>query len=280
MWLVQCRTYIFRILHRNNFKNYMNLLEKTIAIDIGNSFIKIKHNDNDNIHFIHSDEFTLDNLKKHIDSIEKINFVAVSAVDTEMECKMVDFFAANNTVVFLADSLLRRQKNIDFSNIQGMGVDRKLGLFGATKFFESPIITIDCGTAITINILSKDNICLGGAIMCGVGTQSRALEYYTSSLPKARVDFKSFDNIDNTENAISAGIISATRGGIIDFVSSAIYKKNIQNANIIFTGGYSSQVFKLCRNRFNKISTQSKIKSVEIKNHLVLYGLEKLAEVE
>jgi type III pantothenate kinase len=254
----------------------MNSTKKIITIDIGNSFIKIKCYDD--ICFIHADEFTVNNIKKYFDTIKNIDAVVISSIDTEMECQVVNFLADNNMTVYLADSLLRKQNIIDFSNIQGMGNDRKIGLIGALNFFESPIITIDCGTAITINILSENNICLGGAIMCGAGTQARALEYYTFSLPKIKINFKSYNDIDNTESAINAGIISTIRGGIVDFITNVIYKRDLQNVNIILTGGYSSQIFKLCRNRFNKISVSPKIKSVELKSHLVLYGLEKLIE--
>ena len=253
------------------------MIEKIIVIDIGNSFIKLKHNDE--VKFIHSNELALDNIKKHIETLD-INSVVISSVDTDMEYKIVDFFANNNIEVLLADSLFRKQKFINFSNIQGMGNDRKLGLLGAIKFFEPPIITIDCGTAITINILSDDNICQGGIIMCGIGTQSRALSDYTSSLPKVKVDIKS-SNINTTEDAINTGIISAVRGGIIDFIYNAIYRKKLENTSVIFTGGYGSIAFKLCRNKINKMNNvNEKIKIVDFKTDLVLLGLEKLLEVK
>jgi len=253
----------------------MDFFEKKIAIDIGNSFIKIKYYDNDEIHFIHSDEFTSDNLKQYFYTKEKIDSAIISSVNTEMESQIVNVLADNNVTIYLVDSLLRKQNIIDFSNVDGMGNDRKVGFFGALKYVSSPIITVDCGTAITINILSKDNICLGGAIMCGVGTQARALEHFTSSLPIVKINFKSSVNIDNTVGAINSGIISAVKGGVIDFISNVIFKKDLQNVNIIFSGGYSSYVFKLCKNRFNKFQT---IKSVDVKNNIVLYGLEKLME--
>ena len=257
----------------------MNLLEKIIAIDVGNSFIKVKHHNSEEIRFIHSDEFTIDVLKKYIDVTDNNYSVVISSVDADMESRLVNFFAENNTVVYLADTLLRKQNIIDFSNVKGMGNDRKVGLMGAIKFFDTPIITIDCGTAITINLLSKDNICLGGAIMCGVGTQTSALEYYTSSLPKVKIKLRSFNDIDNTEAAINSGVFSMVRGGVMDFVTNMINKKKLDKVNIVFAGGYGLFVHKLCEKKFNKISVTSKINSVELKNNIVLYGLEKLLEI-
>ncbi len=251
--------------------------EKIIIIDIGNSFIKIKNNDK--VSFVYSDELAVDKIKNNID-LTNIDSVVISSVNTEMECMLVDFFAANNITVVLADTLFRKQKFIDFSNIQGMGNDRKLGLLGALHFYEPPIITIDCGTAITINMLSKDNICLGGIIMCGIGTQTKALSEYTSGLPTIKINKTNYGITNNTENAINTGIISAVRGGIIDFLYNAFYREKLENTNIIFAGGYANLVFKLCAKKIHRMDTNSKkINKIEAKKDLVFFGLEKLVEI-
>jgi type III pantothenate kinase len=253
-------------------------LKKTIIIDIGNSFVKVKYLDD--IHCIYADELVTDNIKNTID-ITDIDVAIISSVDIETENRIIDFLIENNINTYMVNDLLQKQDIIDFSKIKEMGSDRKLGLIGAVKLYTAPIITIDCGTAITINILSKDNICLGGAIMCGVGTHTKALEHFTSCLPKIKINFKSFDRIDNTEDAINAGIISAVRGGIVDFVWNAIYKQHLQHTSIIFTGGYSNHIFKLCKNRLQKInSVNQKIEFIGAINNLVIDGIEKLFEMD
>ncbi|MCL2039692.1 MAG: type III pantothenate kinase [Bacteroidetes bacterium] len=248
--------------------------EKTIIIDIGNSFVKIKNNED--INFIYLDDLVIDKIKNSVD-LANINSAIISSVNTDMECVLVDFLASNKITVKLADTLLRSQKFIDFSNIQGMGNDRKLGLIGALSFYKPPIITIDCGTAITINILSKDSICLGGAIMCGVGTQTRALSEYASGLPAIKINKANYGIINGTEDAINTGLISAVRGGITDFLYNIFYKEKLENTNVAFTGGYSDLVFKLCVKKLNKINTNSKkINKIEQRKNLVFLGLEKL----
>lgn len=255
-------------------------MEKIIAIDIGNSFVKIKYNNE--IRYILADEFIIDNIKKNV-NITEINDAIVSSVNVEMECKIVNFLAENNITVYLADNLIKRQTIIDFSNVKGMGNDRKLGLLGAIKLCDAPIITIDCGTAITINVLNKDNICLGGIIMCGIGTQAKALEHYTSCLPRIKIDFKSQEEIDKTESAINTGIISATRGGIIDFLSHIIYKNKLIDINVIFTGGYGQSILGLCKTKLRKMYMKpdiKRIKTIRGNDKLIHYGLEKLIEME
>jgi len=255
-------------------------MEKIIAIDIGNSFVKIKYNDK--IHYIFADELIIDNIKKII-NLAEINNAIVSSVDVEMECKIINFLAENNITVYLADNLLKRQNIIDFSNVKGMGNDRKLGLLGAAKLFDAPIITIDCGTAITINVLNKDNICLGGIIMCGIGTHAKALEHYTSCLPKIKLDFNTKEEINNTDSAINTGIITAVRGGVIDFFSHTIYKNKLKNVNVIITGGYGQNVLRLCKAKLRRLHMQhgyKNIRQIKLEDGLIHYGLEKLIEME
>lgn len=256
--------------------------QNTIIADIGNSFIKIKHNDT--VNSIYINELVIDNIKKIID-ITTIHTAVIASVNNEMGQLLVNFFADNNITVILDDSLLRQQNIIDFHNIEGMGNDRKLGLLGALTFYQTPIITIDCGTAITVNILDTNCICKGGIIMCGVGTQTKALSEYAPGLPIVKVNKENHGIINNTENAINTGIISAVRGGIVDFIYSIIFKEKLDNTNVIFTGGYGDLVFKLCAKSIYKINSKSqktrymnnfKILKVEVKKNLVFYGLEKL----
>lgn len=103
---------------------------------------------------------------------------------------------------------------IDFSDISGLGEDRIHGLFGAMSHFNPPLITIDCGTAITFNIIDVNNKCQGGAIMPGFTTMYGALGVFTAGLPTlAPQPTRSYAGM-NTNDAIHVGISSAIIGAI------------------------------------------------------------------
>lgn len=111
-------------------------------------------------------------------------------------------------------SLILDSGIVDFSKISGMGEDRIHGLFGAMSYFNAPLITIDCGTAITFNIIDAEQKCLGGAIMPGFSTMYEALGTFTAGLPKLAPDPTLSCSGMNTNDAIHAGISSAISGAI------------------------------------------------------------------
>jgi type III pantothenate kinase len=173
----------------------------TIFIDIGNSFVKIKAEEN-----YLSCAVDEQSLKKLNDIVVeyKVDTAVVSSVNSDNENMLCGLLKEKNVKIIYSDDLLLNQKIIDFSDIQGMGNDRKFGLLGAELYFETPMIVVDCGTAITTNILGNDYKCYGGTIMLGVGTHSRALNIVASDLPKIKIKFDMKDvKLDNTNDAIN-----------------------------------------------------------------------------
>lgn len=139
-----------------------------------------------------------------------------------------------------AEDLIAKHTKIDFSEVIGMGTDRRLGLIAAAKMVPIPIITIDFGTCITINIVDDNYKCLGGQILPGLITQTKALNLFTSALPQIilNYDAKLFGN--TTESAINTGILNITLKGInshiIDICENVFPN---HQPSIILTGGIS-----------------------------------------
>jgi len=83
--------------------------------------------------------------------------------------------------------LTPRQLPIDVRTAEPdrVGVDRLLGAVAANCLRSPgvPAITIDMGTAITVNLIAADGAFEGGAILAGPGTALRALHEATASLP-------------------------------------------------------------------------------------------------
>jgi type III pantothenate kinase len=140
-----------------------------------------------------------------------------------------------------AINLLEQQKLIDFSHIQGMGDDRRLGLAGGLQFSDFPFITVDCGTAVTINIVDESGICRGGMILPGFATMARALHSGTAQLPEIIPMANKNPAGINTSDALTIGIGAAIAGA----VREAVRRLGTNTGPVIITGGDAQLLFTL-----------------------------------
>jgi len=110
-------------------------------------------------------------------------------------------------------------------NPHTVGIDRLLNALAAYRRTKTSTVVIDFGTAITIDIVSKEGEFLGGLILPGIRTSAYALNKQTALLPE--VDIKRPAKIigKNSEDAIKAGIYFGTVGSVIYIIKelSRIY---------------------------------------------------------
>jgi len=257
---------------------------KIVAVDIGNSLSKI---------MIDKEIFALnygDNFENKLYEIFDKNKLAnnkkkiiVSSVNDATMKKMYLIFDALKIKYENVNDNLSVQNIIDFFEISGMGNDRKLGLIGATNYVNPPFITVDCGTAITVNVVDKNLKCLGGIIFPGLNTQAKSLKTFTSQLPQININDKIFNNKTNifsdgknTVDAITIGILSSTSGGIINFVNSTVKNNLLLNTSLLFTGGNGDLMRKICSNYFFENKNKLLISDINFVPNLVLEGIMKL----
>lgn len=102
-------------------------------------------------------------------------------------------------------------------NPERVGTDRLLACYGARRISPvgGPLIVIDSGTAVTIDVLSANDEFLGGLIFPGIRTSLKALKQNTDALPE--LEFEEFPNFvigDSTATAIHAGVFHSQVGAI------------------------------------------------------------------
>lgn len=123
----------------------------------------------------------------------------------------------------------------NFDECTHIGSDRLFGALGAKKLTKNAIMSIDCGTATTINYLSSENVFVGGMIFPGYVTQKNALFSKTSIQLNSK-------NIQNTKlslltaDAIHSGIVANTSGAIQLAIDEVTQLEN-QKPTIVITGG-------------------------------------------
>ena len=106
-----------------------------------------------------------------------------------------------------------------------VGLDRLCGAVAAKAMVApgTPAITVDAGTAVTVNLIDAEGVFQGGAIFPGPRLMARALHEHTAKLPlsEPRDDHADSEPLGkNTEAAIRAGILAAFRVGVIDLLAS------------------------------------------------------------
>ncbi|MFO0797710.1 MAG: type III pantothenate kinase [Gemmataceae bacterium] len=94
-----------------------------------------------------------------------------------------------------------------------VGIDRVFGALAARALAppDTPVITVDVGTAVTVNLVHADGAFRGGAIFPGPRLMALALHQHTAKLPLVEVTGPdtAVEPAPNTTAAIRQGIASA-----------------------------------------------------------------------
>ena len=117
-----------------------------------------------------------------------------------------------------------------------LGVDRFLALVAVRQKTHLPVCVIDCGTAITVDILNSHGQHQGGLICAGLSLMKKALAVNTADLPLVEVANPVFFAKD-TQTAIFNGTLFAACG-LIEKVMTQLP----ENITLFLTGGDALQI--------------------------------------
>lgn len=104
-----------------------------------------------------------------------------------------------------------------------VGLDRLFGCVAANARRRPGCgaVTIDVGTAVTVNVVDPDGVFRGGCIFPGFRLMAKVLHDHTAKLPEVDVNPAHWQQMPgtNTAAAITAGIQRAVTGGVIQACS-------------------------------------------------------------
>jgi type III pantothenate kinase len=114
-----------------------------------------------------------------------------------------------------------------------LGADRLAAAVGAhTIFPDDDVLVVDFGTALTVDLVTREGEFAGGNISPGMSMRLRALHEQTASLPLVEPPQGDIPLLGTTTaEAIGAGVVS----GMLHEVEG--YARRFPDAKIIFTGG-------------------------------------------
>ena len=206
-----------------------------LVVDIGNSRIKFCLFENNTIVKQGVDtRLSLESLESFCAGFE-IKNVIISSVSEGAQMVQNYFTARSSHAIVLEHSTRLPISNL-YHSPETLGLDRISAAVGAYELFPCRnVLVIDCGTAITFDIINEKAQFIGGNISPGLNTRFKALHNYTNKLPllESKTSWSVFGN--ETTSAIISGVqqgITFEINGYIDYVTS-----QYTNVSVVLTGG-------------------------------------------
>lgn len=226
-----------------------------LVIDIGNTNLKMGVFDGDvlvdSIRLASSARKTADEYYMSIKSLfeiknidlKSITGVIISSVNPNLNYTiehMIDYYFGFPPII--VGSGIKSGLNVRYDSAKEVGADRIVNSVSAYKTYGGPCIVIDCGTATSFNVISKNGEFLGGAISFGLKSSAEALGNSAAKLPN--VEFVKPSTVINksTITNMQAGIIYGYCG-MVDYIVRKIKKElGGDDVKVVATGGLSEIV--------------------------------------
>ena len=225
-----------------------------LTFDIGNTNIKagvFKGEDLEDHYIFTNIKLLKSFLKKH-----EILRIAISSVVPEKTKLIVEEISASyNFKPFIINNDCKFNLKIDYKTPETLGIDRICSAEGAFNLCSHSLIegnyllTIDFGTATTINIVKYPNVYAGGLIAPGINTMFKSLAKQTSQLPDLTIDKYNFIIGDDTHSSIASGVINSAVGLIEKVISHINNLDDCSNLIIYVTGGLADKMQKFLSNK-------------------------------
>lgn len=148
-----------------------------------------------------------------------------------------------NLKLWIAGSNLKVPLKHKYKDINKLGMDRQISLFGAQRIYRTPLLVIDYGTAITADYVDKAGVFQGGMIIPGPELAFQALISRAarissrSRLPKRAASFLGRD----TQACMNSGILEGY-GAMTDGLIQRFRAEHGRDFRVILTGGFANHL--------------------------------------
>jgi len=226
----------------------MNLL-----VDIGNSNFKWCFSDDEEINNIQGFQYTQESIISSLNTI-LLNEIKLTELKGIYTCcvagatiKSIFSDWVNTTLlrplIYFESSNKESAVTNAYSDASNLGNDRWLSLVYAHHLYQSDVCIIDCGTAITIDVILKCGQHEGGLIAPGYISQIKALELKTNIINNQKfVNQKNSSLLqNNTHQCIEQGCRVMSLGFIKDVVKQLEYQYG-DTLKVVITGGDSESL--------------------------------------
>ncbi len=204
-----------------------------LAIDIGNTLIKVGEFDNDKLRDVH--KLNESELKDAIGSgrITDADVSIISSVVHPAKLKEISNLFKNTIII---DSNTSLPFNNHYQSPETLGIDRICNASYAFAHMNTEYaVVIDLGTCLKFDLISKSEGYLGGSISPGIDLRYKSLNEHTGNLPL--VSNKSHINHvgTTTEESIHSGVINGIQAEIRGLMDD--YSRDYKDLTFFVTGG-------------------------------------------
>lgn len=233
-----------------------------IAIDIGNSKVKVAFYRNDEEKFLRTfaedenlEKLLGDTLMEAWDQVPlmasartptKDAVIVASSVRpswTEMLDRLVADELDEKVLLVGRDIPLPIETALD--NPLETGTDRLVAAAAAFAVVEGPVVIADFGTAVTVDLVDESGVFVGGTISPGFAMSTKSLHENTARLPEITMQKPAHPYGANTEEAIRSGLYYAAIG-LLETITRKYAEQIGHWPQVILTGGAAALIADDC----------------------------------
>ena len=146
---------------------------------------------------------------------------------------------------------VRTGMSLRVDNPREVGADRIVNALGAVERFGAPVITVDFGTATTVDLVGPGDEYRGGAIAPGLAISADALVEHTAAL--RRVDLVTPERAAgrSTVEAIQSGLVFGYAGMVDGLIERIRAEDGADDIPVVATGGLAEVVIPHCRHEIH-----------------------------
>ena len=216
-----------------------------LVIDIGNSRIKAAQWQHDAWQNYVAQLYQPSDIQKQLDKLfmnSPVQPVAISCVVDALKAPINEWFVSRWAVtpVFLSSVSHQAGVSNGYAIPESLGVDRWLAMLAAYHKFKSAVCVIDCGTAVTLDVVDSEGQHQGGLIMPGLQLMRASLIMNASDIADLSGEVQELAN--NTGDAVKSGCLRLLASGLDRLVQEQQHK--FKNIKLVMTGGDSELVMR------------------------------------
>ena len=211
-----------------------------LLIDIGNTRIKWQQRDDKDIKLTGSilvEEF----MDIDFSTIKTVEKIIISNVNHSIVMdKLKEILSKFKCPIIEASSDSNKYLINDYEDIKSLGIDRWVAALGAWKLYQRPLLIINAGTAITIDLIDLDKKdkahFRGGMILPGIAISLAVLNNSTN-LINTEIGKSQYPSL-NTKDAVTTGIMTSIQGAV-----NLVCRELPSSLPILLTGGDANLIY-------------------------------------
>lgn len=245
-----------------------------LAIDIGNTDISFGTFSGNKIikrFNIATEGYNLSRIRSRLGKVEIDDGIICSVVPAATRVLEKDIRRLFHCRPYILGKNIRVPIKNLYRKPKQVGQDRLVNAYAGIMFFGAPLIVVDFGTAVTLDVVSKDNAYIGGIILPGLEISLSALAKETALLPKIKLKRpKGLIGRDTKESMLSGVVYGLA--AVVDDLSQRIKQKLGRQAKVVGTGGNIRLIRRYCKS-IDKIDTDLTLKGL----NLIYYIFKKIS---